>query len=976
MLRAAVNPNPRSILSVRAGLRGFIALLAAGTLLVWPSTVLAQTDDSAQNTGPAAAPPPTASLVQLVEAGRVAVRQSQRDYISALVQPKGEVAAAEYLNLLRQELKTNVLAAVRGGSSEVELAVKRAAIEHRLILINAYEAALGMQPGLATTRFNVFTSAELAQVEVELKGLFARLVEASSPFPEGRAPSQLLGRLGEVRHELNGLQVEQALRGPAAGPRVVHPSTDMSLADAEKKFPALAQLGREAPMHAERLLAIEVEYRRGWSPSDPTLLKLQNELAKGPPRAARVAQPTRPDLWPPRPTPPAAGAAPAPAAPEGPLPPPAGSSVEELRATVRAELEAAQRGDGWARAEANAKRALHATFVRQITGTLQNGPELSLAAMTDAELGKLDGDYRNWERTLLEAKTRAGSAAWHGESELAETRRWIEAIGGERRARTPPPTAQGLHGPDKITNALHSGASNAPDIGAFRDVAELTLERERLTAMRIELDRPRPVPDTVLENAYRSQHARVLRAEIAAINRTAGELEAALNKTLRDGRGVQGRLSGSFAADAHRLLRGQAQALQPMIAEATAHSPAAAEILKGVALRPSLLAPPPSSLQYRAERMQEISFQVRAAAGTQALPRAPPVMVDMAKDVPRGGLRAAPVVQVQTGGPPMAEFERLYKPVEANSYAKLVKDIRRAPGGVIVDAPLSDEWRSRLSGVGYDVAAGQMWILIDGSARKIRAEITPALARAAWGFVADGRVAAIDLRPPSSLAVTELIRMIVPWEKLEAMPPLEIPELRREIAKLQSVNLHPALADTSIGGDLIGADELIFQALKLAPIFKASESRYRGIEVTDLRRMLDEDLAALKLGNAVGNYKSILSVVAAEMISTESEVELLFTLRYEIFQLYGDQPPVRLERVSSWFTAHDAELRKASRELQQLLAFSSAVTLLRAAQEVGAPVDTFDLAPLTEEIVTPRFLCRGAVPADCELSRLRGLISE
>src|SRR5262249_15730480 len=113
-----------------------------------------------------------------------------------------------------------------------------------------------------------------------------------------------------------------------------------------------------------------------------------------------------------------------------------------------------------------------------------------------------------------------------------------------------------------------------------------------------------------------------------------------------------------------------------------------------------------------------------------------------------------------------------------------------------------------------------------------------------------------------------------------------------------------------------------------------------------------------------------------EMTPAENEVELRFTVRYEIFQLYGDQPPVRLERVSNWFTAHDADLRKASRELQQLLTFASAVTLFRAAQDAGASVDLFDLAPVREEVVTPRFLCRGTAPADCELSRLRGLISE
>jgi hypothetical protein len=247
-------------------------LCTIGASLIWPSTLPAQNADAAQKAVPVPVTTPAVvnSLAQQVKLGRTDVRRRQSDYVRALGQPSGGLAASDYVELLRQELKDSLRATVRN-SSEVEFAVKRAAVEHRLTLINAYETALGVPSELTTTRFNVFTTAELKQIEIDLKGQLARLAEAASPYPEGATPSQLTGRLRDVRHELDGLRVESALRGAGIGPRVAPLDADLTMAEAEQRFPTLAQLKRDTPALAERLLAVEVEYRRGWSPSDPTL---------------------------------------------------------------------------------------------------------------------------------------------------------------------------------------------------------------------------------------------------------------------------------------------------------------------------------------------------------------------------------------------------------------------------------------------------------------------------------------------------------------------------------------------------------------------------------------------------------------------------------------------------------------------------------------------------------------------------------
>jgi hypothetical protein len=81
-------------------------------------------------------------------------------------------------------------------------------------------------------------------------------------------------------------------------------------------------------------------------------------------------------------------------------------------------------------------------------------------------------------------------------------------------------------------------------------------------------------------------------------------------------------LAGRATVEAGEDLKGHAKSLQQRVTQFATRSAKSAESLKGVAIDPALLAPPPSSMAYRADRLEEIDFKVRMARGVNALPRA------------------------------------------------------------------------------------------------------------------------------------------------------------------------------------------------------------------------------------------------------------------------------------------------------------------------------------------------------------------
>ncbi|TAX01979.1 hypothetical protein ELI07_32870 (plasmid) [Rhizobium leguminosarum] len=904
---------------------------------------------------------------------------SQRDYVSALLNPNQTAATNSYLDALRNDLRLAVMNAVtKPGGGEVEVAVKSAAVQFFLDRVRLFERAIGSQA--LTTRWSLFEATDLTSFEQTLKAELARQIEDAARYPDGTEPTPLKGRIAEIQDNLNSLTLESELRadGKIAGANRAQVSSSLS-GEQQTLLKALSNRS-ETEEHAASVLYEAIELRLNWNHANVTeaLLKgVQREILRGPHRSALVARVI--DLngsrfGPfdgPRPSDPSPGITP----PDNPFSP-SGGATQDLRDAAFDEIEARRSGDGVRLADATARRQINAKGIRLVTGTAQDAKELALAVMSDEDLGKLLASYQDWQSALLESKAR-NVATWHGEAELLDTGRWVENILSEQRARAPPPDPDltGLHGQADVQAALRSGQPPSLEAEAFADTLPVELERERLAALQIQLDQPQLFIDTALESAARKQSAQVVKAEIAATNSQYKSLAAAIEGNLQSGRAAGARLAGGLEAAALQKLCGQAQALSEILVKLSTESELV-EILKGTSIEAALLSSSVQGSSYSPELVSEIAVRIRSAANTQALPRAPPLLIDVPSNVSAGILRApasqANIVRSGTAVLPTGDFDGLYNRTLAESYDTLVKDIRLAPGGVIVDVAFPSEFTDRYQAFAIDPADGQLRINLDGIWRKVVPAPGSDVVRAAWAFVSDQRVAAVDIRP-LDLPGQQALAQARPGRSVSWLPSQRA-RLNEELLGLRSVNISPAIVDTGIGRALIGADELIFEALSIDPIFEASRQFYRGIDVTDLRARLALDEKDLGIGPSTVNFKSILSVAGPTVAVFPDRIELEFTFRYEVYHLFSDKEPMRLPRVSAWFADHDRELRQRSPELKALENFATAVATVRSAKAFQAATDISPMLLIGDEVVTPRYLCRRRNTQDCELPMLRKLL--
>jgi hypothetical protein len=971
-----------------------LLLIAVTVIIFSPTVTMAQVVGS----GPGVPQEPSVeqSLESRLDNLRSTVRAAQRDYVDAL-RGAGTEVATDYLDRLRAELRSTIQQMLQqAGGDEVTLTVKRAAVSYRLDQINSFERMFGLPPGEFSTRWNLFTSAELDQLASSLRTRLAELAVEAARYPATERPLPLSARLLGVGTELDAIAAEKAMRGSRENTVLRTIPRDLNWTEAERRLTLRTPVADV--VRAERALLVEIEKGIQWNARSVELRTLELDIRRGPHRGAIIALiaggPHSPQPWPPhRPGP--SGASPSPTRPDpGPLGPPSGGSVSELSASARLELEARRRGDALRRAESRASRDLHADYVRLATGTVQDGRQLALSAMSDLELRSLLDGYKDWQSGLLRAEQAAGPAHWHGAAELEETRGWISAAEAEIRNRGPPRASSALafHGPEELRRALGGPPQpDGPELAAFRDTAEVRLSRTRLVALQATLAEPASVTDPTpgavadprLSEALQLQRAGVLEAEVQAVNRFHSSNEGALREALVSGRGDAGRQAGSLAVEAQSELRAYGQALQREIERFRSQATHPDAILRlSSSVHPLLLAPPPIAREYAPDRLGRIAVAVRGAQSVSAMPRAPPLTVGMPPGSRQAPLRLQPEQSVDISVaasrlPASSAYGDLFDNATARSYRDLVSDIRRAPGGVILDLRLELSLADTLRGVSYDVPSRTLWLETEAGRLRVEPTPGPATARAALGFVLDGRVAAADIRPASTLVAFNFLQSLPRGRLSGAMLAGQEARLLAELLRLQEVNLHPALADTEIGSALVAADQIIFDALGDTPISAARFSHYRGLPFEEARRRRTEDLVALGLGGSAASLKSILSATQVIAETQNDTLRLSFPLRYEIYYLPASGEPRLLARTSEWLERHDAALQSASTELQHVAEFATAVTVLRTALELGLPLDISALVPIAEDSATPRFFCRAPreVGDDyCALSTLRRLI--
>jgi hypothetical protein len=222
---------------------------------------------------------------------RSGLAQEQKALVEAITGNKVP-ASDEYLNRLRIELRTAVMAATQT-SGEVDLAVLRAAIRDRLARIDAYESAYGLQDGARTTRLNVLGTADLQTLDIRLKDTLRGLLAEAAKLPAGSVPTSLHGRIFESRAEIDAIAIERAARADGPPPKLVSIGQEPT---AQNRSKALEQIRRleiaESEQSAERALLIEVEERLAWNPNDASLKLVRSQMRTPRPRALAAVRAT------------------------------------------------------------------------------------------------------------------------------------------------------------------------------------------------------------------------------------------------------------------------------------------------------------------------------------------------------------------------------------------------------------------------------------------------------------------------------------------------------------------------------------------------------------------------------------------------------------------------------------------------------------------------------------------------------------
>jgi hypothetical protein len=202
-------------------------------------------------------------------------------------------------------------------------------------------------------------------------------------------------------------------------------------------------------------------------------------------------------------------------------------------------------------------------------------------------------------------------------------------------------------------------------------------------------------------------------------------------------------------------------------------------------------------------------------------------------------------------------------------------------------------------------------------------------------------------------------------------------ESQAALLSLTSVNLHPAFVNTTIGQDLILADQLIFELLPEGEFWAQGEDKKYGFDLLALRQALQVDSRTLLVNERSWKslfQKSLLSVSKVSVILKEDVVVVDPTLEFTIYRLPpadDGTPPIFLTHSSEWFQRHEASLKQLP-VLSQLTQFGLLVATMRTILSRDIP-NNFNNLMLVEapDAVTPRLLCRPGRQGTCGISHLQ-----
>jgi hypothetical protein len=861
---------------------------------------------------------------------RARVAEAQRLYGKSLAPDAAPTPEAlEHVESLRAELKLAILESAKNGTgSESVLAGGRAQIESLLDVIHAYEQAVGRPPEARTTAWNILTADELVGLEKEaLQHQFA-VQKAIDGLPAVERPPFLLARQREIASWIDELHRETARRvaGSPRGPPEI--PEGISLRSVRARFPGITAVERQAGTLFEKHLAYQVELRLSNSPGDASLNALRDLLPRMQEPVYRVA-PKRP-------------------------PPTVKDTIDDLEQAVREEKDATILRDPVRRAVVRARIDADLKWL-EINGTARDLRSPWGADLVSTEtLKSLRKEYADWQFRLTEESGGIRSEA--SVFEMEHVRQRLSEIDAALDGRTfhwgqdGGPIAEDPTVSPRTPNPRGPRPSGPPATQSY----EIGMERDRLSSelkyLQQEADTPGALENVSLRRAI-TQTGADLKAET---DRLIGRARAALDRAeinlLENGRGTRG------AAEGAKLLRARQAIAAGENPADLAYTLESSPFLKARSTSPStltVLTENPSLPKSGAARAQLLELPIRR--GSLA-----------------GGAAANQAV---------AEFEDLFPRTDraqdfwTRSYKGVMEDLRRAPGGIVIDAKLPAAVGTRIEKAQFDPETGDLRLLIGGSLKEVQPRVDAETVRIAYAFVKDGRVMPMDLRNINSAESLLLAHEIVPQRDLG---PSDWQKIDDALSHFTAVNAHPAIQDTEIAMQMIRADQFIFDLLPdgfdTIPLY-GSSVRF-GLDIAPLRRIYQQELFSLSNPEAWRALfqKSILSVVGVRADVGSDRVRIDPQLRFAIYRLPASKVAGKgfpLEKSAAWLQEREAQFKSLA-VLDPLIRFATAVAVVRTVLDENVPNNLDEVLGVTVKVTpTPRLLCRSEDRDVCGLASLR-----
>jgi hypothetical protein len=840
------------------------------------------------------------------------------------------VDAVSHVENLRTELRNALLSSVdQGSGSDALLSIHRANVESILEVIHAFEAAIGHPPDRWSTPWNILSSEELTALRSQALERLTSVQRSLDSLGAAERPPFLLFRQREIASWIAAIDKEQNLR--AAGGSRAPPQIDqnISLTEARARFRTIPLAEGRLRSSFDQHLAFQIELRLTHSPRDSAMLALRDRLPKSPFRIVPTTA-ARP-------------------------PPTSEAALADLDSALKADKAATLTRDPISRAKARARATTDLEWLKATGFSRQTNSEWGLDLVSDETLTILRKDYLAW-RLHLESEAIAGGSPTV-DRETRDVNRLLEQIDAELDRRSfgwgpndqLPPEDPSLWLPARPTPPPQPGGGSTTELRAYETTMKSRQLSLELLYLQQEKDLEGPPVNVALQNELQKT-ASALESENASLFSLAKKAVAETESNLlEDGRGTQAAIEGERVLKAKKIIQ-------------TNGSPS--EALTAVE----------KSAYFHAQKRSESTLRILSERSQMdAGPAGKPEMIEI------------PVRPQASTNPPrgISGFDdhfpatSLEKDNWTRSFRGVIQDIERAPGGVVVDAHLPEQWKQHISKAKVDTSNGSFSLLVDGQWSRVEPSVDAEFLRLTYAFVRDGRVMPIDLRNLNLDETAWVVRQMVSSSGVLPVRS-DYPKLLEALATLTSVNLHPALRNTSLAIKLIYVDQFIFDLLpdQLDPTpLYGSSSRF-GLDIGPLRSLYLLDFHDLSNPAAWRSLfqKSIISSIQVDVTHDNDRFRVSPILQFAIYRLpaaKNNGPTILLKHSTNWLQENESRLKGAA-ALNGLVQLAATSAIMRTVLENGIE-NNFDellIVPVTES-PTPRLLCRPEGREPCGLHTLQ-----